>query len=193
MDPQIEQAEALFSQGKVDQARQCLQAVLEADASNAEALNDLGVICFQQGQLDQAADYFQQAHQADGEAFGPVVNLGGIAFTQGRYEDACRWYERALELDPENYNVMNELAVAYLERKQQKEAISRLRQSIRIRPDQPTVLSCLNKIETALGLEPTGGSAPSPQPRQPEDANQPRDIGISDLSGLALSPGPDVK
>jgi tetratricopeptide (TPR) repeat protein len=122
-----------------------------------------------------------------------VVNLGGIAFSQGQYEDACRWYQQAIQLDAENFNVMNELAVAFLELKQQKEAISWLRRSIEICPDQPTVLSCLNKIETALGLEPTGDTGPGPQPQQAPAADQPRDIGIGDLSGLALSPGPDVQ
>jgi Flp pilus assembly protein TadD len=176
MHPEVERAEALYLDGKADEARNCLQAVLNDDASNTEALNDLGVICFQQGQLDEAWGYFEKAFQADPTTIGPLVNLGSISFSRGQYEQALQWYQRAIDLDASNHEVMNEMAVACLELQRKNEAVAWLRKSLQTNPEQQTVLECLNKIEQAMGLELT----------QPEQSAV-QDIGLDGLDSLSLS------
>jgi len=57
--------EELFAKGKIAQARQCFLEVLQEDADNKQALNNLGVLAFQSNEADEAEGYFARALEID--------------------------------------------------------------------------------------------------------------------------------
>ncbi len=54
-----------FSRQNFDRARVCFELAYEKDASNAKALNNLGVVAWQQGNTTAALEYFQKALDVD--------------------------------------------------------------------------------------------------------------------------------
>ncbi len=54
-----------FSRQHFDRARMCFELAYEKDATNAKALNNLGVVAWQQGDVAGALEYFHKALDAD--------------------------------------------------------------------------------------------------------------------------------
>lgn len=100
---------ALEGAGRYVEARAELEAVLEAQRSDAQrvdrtlTLNSLGIVCEQLDDFDAAAEAYREALATirDAPARRPDieehlnVNLGTLAIQRGHPEDALRFYERA--------------------------------------------------------------------------------------------------
>ncbi len=61
----LQVGEEEFARQKFDRARICFELAHEKDATNAKALNNLGVVAWQQGNTTAALEYFQKALDVD--------------------------------------------------------------------------------------------------------------------------------
>jgi len=65
MEDKIKQGEALFAEGKIEQAEKWFLNILEKEPQNKEAFNNLGVIAFQCQQINKAIEYFNESLEID--------------------------------------------------------------------------------------------------------------------------------
>jgi len=86
MQDQLERGEALFAEGKLDEAEKCFLSVIEKDPNNKEAHNNLGVIAFQRQDIKKAQNYFLTALKLDPFYQDAIDNL--IALRGGDDETA---------------------------------------------------------------------------------------------------------
>jgi len=57
MENKLKEGEALFAEGKVEEAEKCFLSLLEENPQNEEVLNNLGVTHHFRGNFDKAEDY----------------------------------------------------------------------------------------------------------------------------------------
>jgi glycosyltransferase involved in cell wall biosynthesis len=61
----LKEGEALFAEGKIEEAERCFLSIIERDPKNKEAYNNLGVIAFQKNDLETAYHHFRTALKID--------------------------------------------------------------------------------------------------------------------------------
>jgi Flp pilus assembly protein TadD len=92
----VELGEALFADGRHDEAEQAFRLALREDPLDPQALNDLGVVLHVQGRLEEAELAFLRAAVL-GPHHGALENAAELAAATGRAAEALRYYERLLE------------------------------------------------------------------------------------------------
>jgi tetratricopeptide (TPR) repeat protein/LPS sulfotransferase NodH/GT2 family glycosyltransferase len=98
-----DQAKAKASQGDLQGAIDDLSQYLAATPHNANAHNDLGVLCFEAGDKDKAVAAYEQAVQLEPNEPTYLKNLGDFyLIEQGRTEEAMALYLRVLEKNPQD-------------------------------------------------------------------------------------------
>ena len=97
--PTFEQAMALHSQGRVDDAMALYQRIVEADPNHAGAIHLLGVALSQKGQFGLAAQFIQSAIVLNGGIPEFHINLGNALVGAGEAARAEEAYGRAVSLD----------------------------------------------------------------------------------------------
>jgi len=65
MQNKLKQSEALFAEGKIEDAEKCFFEILSEDPKNKEAHNNLGVIAFQRQDTEQAILHFTRSLEID--------------------------------------------------------------------------------------------------------------------------------
>jgi tetratricopeptide (TPR) repeat protein len=94
--------EHLISKGQFSEAADFLKKMLEADPTNLDVINDLGVIAYQLGQLDAAEDFFRMAITLDSKNLYALSNLAQVQLVTHRYEEALHTLNAIVELDKDN-------------------------------------------------------------------------------------------
>ncbi|MDH3892366.1 MAG: glycosyltransferase family 4 protein [candidate division Zixibacteria bacterium] len=74
----IQQGEALFAEGRHDEAEKRFLEILKSDSSRKEVHNNLGVIAFEKNDMAQAAAYFEAALQIDPSYQDSLDNLEAV-------------------------------------------------------------------------------------------------------------------
>lgn len=101
----------LLGQKRLPQAEPVLQAVIDADPENADALHFLGVLRAQQGRGDDAIALIRRALDANPRYADAWNNLGLLLRAMPHYSAALEAFDKAAEYDPH-------LLVAHLNRAQ---------------------------------------------------------------------------
>ncbi len=91
---QLERAVLLMAAERNDEARLVLEALLDADPVDAEALRALAYIEFFEGRLDEARGLFMALIALDRYGNDALFYLGGIAEQRGEVEEAARFYSQ---------------------------------------------------------------------------------------------------
>lgn len=65
MQDKIKEGEALFAEGKIEEAEKCFWEILKHDSKDKEVYNNLGVIAFQRENMKIAKDYFLKSLKID--------------------------------------------------------------------------------------------------------------------------------
>lgn len=86
-----------------------LEAVLESDPDNYEALLALGDAHRLRADVAEAESAYRRAASAKSDKASPYLGLGRLYAAAGRTEDAVRALRRALELDPTHPEIQYEL------------------------------------------------------------------------------------
>ena len=123
----IEQADAAFRAGDLEQASALARKALAQDARSVHALMILGIIAAQANQWKDADARFQSVIQLDPQNPYGYFYLGQSALYQQQWEQAVRHFSKALEYNyPDLQRLVIELAFAQNEAGQPGPALENL-------------------------------------------------------------------
>ncbi|HZD31039.1 MAG TPA: tetratricopeptide repeat protein, partial [Candidatus Angelobacter sp.] len=105
--------EALVRQGKLDDAGNQLQAILQKQPSNAPALSLLGTVRQRQGNWPEAETMFRHAVASNPRSMDACQELAALLRDEARWPEAVKQYESCRKLAPANMKVAVELATVY--------------------------------------------------------------------------------
>ncbi|MGP0630797.1 tetratricopeptide repeat protein [Nitrospina sp. 32_T5] len=145
-----EAAQALNTQ-RLEDARNCLQQVLELDANHFDALHILGVLAFQKGNPSEAEAFIRRALAVDDGFAEAHYNLGKVLRERGRLKEAAEAYQKAVRindrLDPAWFN----LGLVELEWGHHTQAVDAFRRAAEIDPTDPDYPFNLGNALSTLG------------------------------------------
>ncbi len=130
-----QRALTLFRQGRLDEARGCLEQALAAQPEQAELCNNLGVILAEQGCHAEALDCYERALKRQPDYAHAYHNRGNALRRLGRLEEAVTSYEQALQLQPQTADTCNNLGVTLLSLGRPAQAAEAFRQALRACPE----------------------------------------------------------
>lgn len=147
MENKLKQGEALFAEGKIEEAEKCFLDLLDQNSEDAEALNNLGVIHHTRGNVQEAEGYFLKAIEAKEDYPDALLNLANLYQSSERWEEAAIQLEKSIAIDDQDPNPYNQLGMIYLEMGNTEKAEMVLKKSFELNPDQETVRESLERLE----------------------------------------------
>ena len=136
--------------GRRDEAEQLYRAVLCADASNADALNLLGVLEYERGRNLEALDWLTKAIRASPKTASFHNNHGLVLVALGRHGEAATRFEQAGRLDASLQDAFYNLGVARQQLGQVDEAIAAYQKSLAL-AEEPGTLNNLGAAYLKMG------------------------------------------
>ncbi|PZV37080.1 hypothetical protein B5V02_18640 [Mesorhizobium kowhaii] len=111
---EFEQAVALRTSGKLDEAEKVLEHIMKSSMRNdevgiANVIKERGTIKFLQERWESAARYLGICYEIDSNDADTLEMLGKSLRMIGRYQEAETVYERAAYLDPDRFEVLDGL------------------------------------------------------------------------------------
>jgi tetratricopeptide (TPR) repeat protein len=143
----------LLAEAKPDEAMTFAQRAIEVDASLGVGWNILGVVQRAQGLDSEAEASFRKALAADPRDGAPCGNLENLLRAQGRDVEAQVFRERGLDIRKRDPFFNAFLAEEALDGGQWEEADKRVRQAIRLLPQEPDFYLIQARISLAQGLK----------------------------------------
>ncbi len=98
-----------------DLAERAYRSSLKLDPSLANALTNLGNLCYRRDRVEEAEGHYRKALEVDAEQPEALYNLGFIRFEEGDPGDAVEYFEAALKSDAAFADAHFNLAMAYEE------------------------------------------------------------------------------
>jgi tetratricopeptide (TPR) repeat protein len=123
------------SAGRLPEAENIYNQILQADPSQPVALHLLGVIARQVGENDRAVKFIAKALAIKPDYADAHGNLGNALKEQGKLDDAVASYREALALKPDYVAVHCNLGVALQEQGKLDDAVASYREALAIKPD----------------------------------------------------------
>ena len=145
----IKDGEELFSQGKILEAEELFQGLLKDAPQNADILNNLGVICHTLRRISEGIDYFKKAFEVDPLHQDAQENLLTLFEEEKLCEESVSLLQKIVTLDNTNHVALNRLALAQMESGDREGAITSLKQSHRLNPNQQDLQTTLEILEKA--------------------------------------------
>ena len=147
LEQEIKRGEDLFAQGEVKAAEEVFLSLLKKAPNNSEILNNLGVINHTSGQHKEAETFFSHAFEVNPHYKDALLNLSALHQEARRWKEAGKLLERVLSADEGNIEALNQLALIYLETSDRAQAITTLKRSLAVNPDQPDVGTILSDLQ----------------------------------------------
>ena len=124
-----------FDHGEFEQARDELQAALDLEPDNEEALIGLGDVYSELGQFEQAIPFYESvlARNSENKYAHRCLCIALIWVQPPKGESQCK---TAIELDPQNAELHNGLGVAQYKQDKFEEAIVSFQKAVEIDPRQ---------------------------------------------------------
>ncbi|MBE0614761.1 MAG: tetratricopeptide repeat protein [Burkholderiales bacterium] len=120
-----------------------LEVVLRREATNAEALAELGPSCRALGRYDEACAVLERAAVNAPGSMLPLMYIGNLAHEAGRLDEAISAYRRGLVLDAGNASLHYNLALSLLSRGEAADAVEAFRACLAAAPDFPDARASL--------------------------------------------------
>ncbi|MBT9330116.1 cellulose synthase subunit BcsC-related outer membrane protein [Paracidobacterium acidisoli] len=159
-DPLEAAAYRNLNAGRLDEARQQFQSLLDRKPGNARALSGLGYIAMRQQNFASAADYLERA-QAAGEKglegaigtahFWQKMTQVGAALKAGDTASATDGYRAALALRPSSADALEGLAGALTQSGDYAEAADTFERAVHAAPSRPTAWLGLFLAQSSAG------------------------------------------
>ena len=149
-DP-LQTAVAHHRAGRLREAAEIYEQILEAEPQNAEALHLMGMVAHEMGQHERAIRLVAAAVRIDGSRAFYHNNLGEVYRAAGKLAEAKASYLRAIEIDANIAQPYYNLALLHQTEGDAQAAAGRCRQAIAIRPDNLEALRLLAAALWALG------------------------------------------
>jgi tetratricopeptide (TPR) repeat protein len=124
----------LLKAGQLTEAEKYGRKALAIDASHADSLHLMGLLCFAAGQNDLAIEWFAQAIRQTPNVADYFLNLGAVLQHQGRYDEAAKSLDRALILKPDLAEAWYRLGQVLQQQKRLDEAILSFDQAHKVNP-----------------------------------------------------------
>jgi len=123
-----------LQRGRPEAAADWISQAIRVSPNTGFYHNNLGVAHRALGRLAEAAACFRNAARLQPSSYDAHFNLGTVLQGLAQTEAAIAAYEKALALN-KNPGVLNNLGVAWLERRDLPKAIACLEQSLKLKPD----------------------------------------------------------
>ena len=119
----LQEAEALIQQGKLDEAQAKIQDELQRNPSSVEAYDMLGFLCTERKDGPNALEAFQKALKLAPNSTKTHNLLGNLYVAGGKVDAAEEEFQATLRIDPANQEANYNLALLLISKKQPAEAI----------------------------------------------------------------------
>jgi Flp pilus assembly protein TadD len=129
-------ADALLTQGHVDEAITRYRQYVESDGDDPEGHNNLGVALLQAGRTEEAVLSFRRATQLAADRPKTLDNLGLALMRAGHAGDALEPLLRAAALDQDNADARDHLGEALMQVGRTDEGLASLRRAVELSPDR---------------------------------------------------------
>jgi tetratricopeptide (TPR) repeat protein len=137
----------LEKMNRFEESIKSMEAVLDIDPQNADALNFIGYSYADRGiHLDRAEQMIIQALKIKPDNGYILDSLGWVYFKKSQYDSALKYLKRARELLPDDANIMEHLGDVYLKIGQDKEAMDHYRNAVKIDSDNITLKKKLDTL-----------------------------------------------
>lgn len=146
-DQVVSRGEECFRAGNLDEARTLFERVLHENPLHYEAMNNMGTILYTQGDVPAAEQCYQKAFALKQDHTDTLLNLADLYFHLKRWNEAAIFLERYLRIVPLDCGRFNQLALAYMESGDRRQAIQVLESSLDIQPDQQEIQKVLNALK----------------------------------------------
>ena len=124
--------EMLERQKKYDQAERVFRQVVDADPTNASALNYLGYMLADQNvRLQEAQDLIRKAVNLDPNNYAFLDSLGWVYYRMNKLDDAEQELSRSVQLMSKDPTIHDHLGDVYFKQGKTKEAIGEWQSSLR--------------------------------------------------------------
>jgi tetratricopeptide (TPR) repeat protein len=137
-------ATILFYQGRLDEAIQIAERILQQEPKNIRARNFLAFAYAQTFQPEKAEAEFQRSIELAPEDFATLNRYGLFLMQRSRYQDAVDRFRDAIEINLENVQGYVGLGEAYRQSGNMRQAIDWYRRALRLDPDQPIAKQYVN-------------------------------------------------
>ena len=144
-------AQALWSKGDLEQARQHYVLGLRQDPGNTHTLLDLSDLLVEMNRWEEAGEKIRRAIELTPEDPASHFCLGRWMLRCGREDRAIASLKRSLELDPTWPGAHLLMGEAHLRRKELPDACQHLRAELLLRPDEPQMLMDLANLLIDVG------------------------------------------
>jgi len=190
------------NEGRLSQAENIYQQILEKNPNQPVALHLLGVIAHQMGKNDRAVDLISQALAIRPDFAAAHSNLGLALQDLGELEEAEASYHKALALKPDYAEAHNNLGNALKDLGKLEDAVASYQKALDIRPDYAeahfnvgNLFQELGKLDDAangyrraLAINPDYAEANSNLGNALHDLGKPEEAVASYRKALALKP-----
>ena len=124
MQNKLKQGEALFAEGKIEEAEKCFLEILNEAPKNKEAYNNLGVIYFQRQDFEQALEYLTKVLEIDPFYKDAIINYSVLLKSLNRFHESIPILEKAVDKFPDDNELSHLLnEVRLTQRSQTKIAV----------------------------------------------------------------------
>jgi protein O-GlcNAc transferase len=137
------QGDQFLDQGKLPEAAGFYRQAIAADADNAAAHNNLGLVLTSGQQYDEAIMHFQRALAVDAKSYNSLYMLGIIAQQRGDIDTAVGHFTQAIAIQPEFPDALHRLGGLLREQAKLAESVACYRQANAIHAEQPSTWSDL--------------------------------------------------
>ena len=131
------EAEELANEGRLHEALDLLNTVLNIKPGHPPALNDKGTILFTLGEMEKALVMYDMALESDPKIIDTWTNKGFALHHMGNLTGAFYSYERALALNPNNTEVLSSIGALYFEIDKYDKAMKYFERATGIKPNDP--------------------------------------------------------
>jgi len=165
MQNKLKQGEALFAEGKIEEAEKCFLSLLEKKSEDVEALNNLGVLHYARGNVEESESYLLKALAIKEDYSDALLNLADLYQGTKSWQKAASQLEKFIAIENKDIDVFNRLGMVYLEMGNIEKARTVLKKSLELNPEQKTIKDSLSAL-THSTEKPTAPSVIS-RNRQP--------------------------
>ncbi len=120
--------------GRINEARNILEAGFKNIPNNIEILSSLGITLVEVGELEKAVKILSIAESKDKNNVDVYNYLGVAYWKMGDFEKALFYYNKALEIDDNDATIFNNLGSLYLSAYQFDEAVKYFKKALELDP-----------------------------------------------------------
>ncbi|MDO9025248.1 tetratricopeptide repeat protein [Zwartia sp.] len=152
VNQQLEQAQALFKAGRLDEARGIFADIHARIPDHGVALQGLAYVAAKQSAYDEAIQYLVQAEKVLPQTVELYVHLTYLCKLAKRYEEALAWINHALALEPGDYEALTFKVGILIDLKRHDQALANLRDLVKIFPMHPELHFQIGQVCAVLGI-----------------------------------------